>query len=460
MTPPRHAHPAAPTRRAFVTTALSAAALLAACGGGSAPQPPAAAPAITEFSADRASYFIGDSAQIRVRFAGDSARIEPDIGAVANGAVVTLPRLAQTRRLRLVVDAAGKPSASRELTLPVSFRERWLAFDTPPITYHATVATAEGAALVIGGSRLQGVLSSAIDRVDPATGTLQRIGEMASGRSNHSAVRLPTGQVLVFGGAASLNEAPFAELIDERSGASSRAGTLQQGRIRHAAVLLADGRVLAVGGYNRNSVELWDPATRSWRLVSARMAHAREYPTATLLADGRVLIGGGSTDRAQYVFAELFDPRSESFTAVPAEGVEPRLFHVAARQADGAVLIAGGEPVFGNDEGAPLSSVWRYVPEPNGPGRFSAAPALTTPRTLAQAVMTPDDEWLLFGGQSARTGPTDSTVSWRSSGQRALPPLPSMRAFHTATRLSDGRVLVLGGDDLYGRYATRAAVFE
>ena len=65
-----------------------------------------------------------------------------------------------------------------------------------------------------------------------------------------------------------------------------------------------------------DSVEIWEPTTRSWRLVVQRMAHTREHASATLLADGRVLIVGGQTPANVYVFAEIFDPRSETFTRV------------------------------------------------------------------------------------------------------------------------------------------------
>lgn len=441
--------------RRHLLAAAAMTALLAACGGGGSAGPEAPAPQILEFSADRTRHAVGERAQLRVRYAGGNGRIEPGIGAVASGASIDTSVLDASRRYRLIVDAPGKPGASRELAIEVGFRDRYASFEAPQMAHHATVAAADGSAIVLGGSRGEGVLSSAIERFDPATRRLTRIGQMATGRANASAVRLADGRILVFGGTASANELPFAELVDERTGAVTRAGTLRQGRIRHAAVQLADGRVMAIGGSNRDSVEIWSPATRDWRLVAQRMAHDREYASATLLPDGKVLIVGGDTESNAYVFAEVFDPATERFTPVAGAPVERRWLHGAYRGADGSVWLIGGE---GGSQGVGLlASVWRFMPST---GRFEPQTPLTAARTLVAGVMTPDDEALLIGGQVSGEFVTGAGVSYRNGSQRGLPMLRSQRAWHTVTRLADGRVLVLGGEDHLGRFAVDGAIYE
>ncbi len=398
--------PAPTLRRRHLLAAASLGPLLAACGGGDAPAEDS--PAIQEFTL-AAPVRVGEAAGLRVRFSGGSGRIEPGLGAVTSGSTVQTAALARTQRYRLVVSRPGAADAVAELTVEPVWRNRLLAFDAPAMAGHGVAALADGAALVLGGSRGLGVLSSVIERFEPAAQRFTPIGQMLTGRSEMSVVPLGDGQVLVFGGATSTVQPPFAEIIDARSGATRHAGWMMLPRNQHAALRLADGRVAAVGGSNRNSLELWNPASQTWALAGNRMAHVREHATASLLPGGRVLIVGGRTEAASYRFAELFDPANETFSPVPDAPSERRWLHAALTLADGSVLIVGGE----NDTGA-LASVWRFDPVAL---RFVAAPPLAAPRTVVRAALGPGDEVLLYGGE----------------------------AWHSLTPLSDGRLLMLGG---------------
>jgi hypothetical protein len=422
------------TRRRLLAAA-SLSTLLAACGGGGGGvETPT--PAIQEFTL-AAPALIGASATLRVRFSGGSARIEPGLGAVSSGSAVDTPVLAGAQRYRLIVTAPGVGEVTRELAVEPAWRNRLRSFDAPAMTGHAAAATADGSALVLGGSRGEGVLSSAIDRFDPATQRFTRLGHMATGRSDMSAVPLGDGRVLVFGGSTSTVQPPFAEIVDTRTGTASPGGWMMLPRSRHAALRLADGRVAAVGGTQRNSIELWSPGSNTWALAGNRMAHTREHATASLLPDGRVLIVGGDTPADNYSFAEIFDPANETFTPVANAPTERRWMHAALTLADGSVLIVGGE----NANGA-LASIWRFD---IGTQRFVAQTPLTAARSVVRAVVTSDDEVLLYGGEQQGDVGSSSGVAWRGGSQRALPEMSAPRAWHTLTRLSDGRLLVLGG---------------
>jgi hypothetical protein len=430
---------------------LSASCLLTACGGGDAAGP-APAPRIDGFSAaDGGTPLVGERVRLTASFSGGQGRIEPDIGTVTSGAAIDTPALDRSRRYTLIVEAPGQPAARRELDLAVQYRDRYAALPQPfPVQYHAAVTAADGSVIVIGGSRGQGTMSEAIDRYDPVTRSFARIGSLRTGRSGHTATRLPDGRILVLGGQLGLNIGPVADLVDERNGAASDGGRLVQPRNRHAAVALADGRVLVVGGVNRATVELWDPLQRQFRLVAASMRHPREFPSATLLADGRVLIAGGAHIAAQNSFAEIFDPRSESFTPVATDIVERRSLHQAHRLADGRVLILGGEVV---DEAGtrlvPLAGVLQFDPTD---GSLRPLAALEQARTLVSSVLTGDEQVLLFGGQDGGLAATPSAG--------ALAPMPQGRAWHTVSRLADGRVLILGGDDENGGPVGTAYLYE
>ncbi len=445
----------APSRRQWLA-ALSSSALLAACGGGGG-DPAADGPRVLAFDSAATTHFVGDRARLTATFSGGSGRVEPDIGSVASGVPFVTPVLDRARRYTLVVEAPGRPAVRRDLDLPVVFRDRYRALPTPfAVQYHAAVTLGDGSVLVIGGSRGGSTASEAVDRFDPATQRFTRFGSLSSGRIDHQAVRLAGGGVLVVGGMPSLTTAPSAELIDERHGTVTAAGWLNQTRDGMAVVALADGRALVVGGAGRDTVELWEPATRNFRVVAARMRHARQLPSATLLADGRVLILGGHHQAQANVVGELFDPRSETFTPLASTLGQRRHLHEAHRLSTGQVLALGGE-IFDLGRIVPLIGVLEFDP---GAGSLVQARQLDRARTLVRSVLLPDDQVLLFGGQTDSERVTASALSVHGATVRPLAPMPAARAFHTVSRLSDGRILIVGGDDKDGLPVSPVLLYE
>lgn len=442
------------TRRGLLALGLGLGWGLSACGGGG--QAGDGDPSVQRLEAGPAR--IGEPVTLTAVFSGGAGRIEPDIGPVQSGVGVTTPALAGPRRYTLVVEADGRPAARRAIDLAPEYRDRYTAFAAPWLQYHAASVAADGTVLVIGGSRGLAAPSEAVDRFDPATRRFTRIGSMYTGRSMHTATRLDDGRVLVLGGLVGLSSGGFAELIDERSGAVTPAGWPVRPRQRHAAVALADGRVLVVGGLQSNSVELWEPEARRFRLVAARMANAREYPSATLMADGRVLIVGGDHEGPVQQLAEIFDPATESFTAVASPlNEERRAMHSAHRLPDGRVLILGGEVRAGGAL-APLDSVLAFDPATQAlapHGRLDAA------RSLVRSALLADGQLRLFGGFTRDEGAARSASAYGpGGGAHALAAMPAGRAWHTVSALPDGRVLLLGGDDAEGGPVLSALLYD
>lgn len=452
-------------RAGWLRTAAAALSflVLVACGG-SAPS----APTIGQFSAERTDYFVGERARLTAVFSGGTGRIEPGIGAVTSGITLDTPVLDSGVTYRLIVESANAPAASRELALPVKFRDRYATLDAPfQSARHAAVTTGDGSVLIIGGSRGSGALSHAIDRFDPATRRFARIGGLLGGRESHRATRLDDGRILVTGGVIGLAGAPTAELIDERTGDTQAAAPMKVQRIYHAATQLADGRVLLTGGNAigagqeiTDTAEVFDPRTYQFRLLAARMANPRTAHTATLLADGRVLIVGGysTVNAPAYRLAEVFDPRTESFATLVAAAETVRAQHGAHRLRDGSVLIVGGEaPIAAGTGYDAIATVMRFVP---ATGKVENAPALSVPRSLVASVLLPDDRVLMIGGQAAggRFLAGGEAYDARLGGFSLGAATP--RAWHTATRLADGRVLIVGGEDPEGRFVTSTLLYE
>lgn len=331
---------------------------------------------------------------------------------------------------------------------------------------HSATLVQDGTVILAGGSRGLGTLSDAIDRFDPRTGTLSRVGSLAAGRSSHVACGLASGGILITGGLVNFGDARAVEIIDERTGASSGGGSMSVPRIAHAAVTLTGDRVLVTGGYTSgersplgisDSAEIWEPATRRFRRLSARMLMGRAAHTATLLADGRVLVVGGYTAAPAYRFAEIFDPADESFTAV-AQDLPLRANHTAHAQAGGILVLGGETTASGSGAIVSLVSVLRFD---SSTGKFSERAPLALPRTLSASVMLASGEVLLFGGQLATPRYTETAELYDpGSGGEALAGLDGSRALHTVTRLDTGRILIAGGEATGGAYAPSMLLYE
>ncbi len=439
---------------------ISAAVLLAACGGGPDALP---TPTISEFGTDKTDALVGETVRLTARFSGGTARIEPGVGAVASGVSVRTAPLAGDTKFRLIV-SNGATQVARELTVKVAYRNAYRKLAQPfTSARHAVAFAHDGALLVIGGSRGESTLSARIDRFDPATETFTLFGTLGTGREFHTATELDDGRVLVAGGTVSLTGFTASELINPRTGTVTQTGALKRRRQGHTATRLADGRVLVTGGWGPGgdamnllaSAEIWVPATGEFRLLAATMANSRGGHTATLLADGRVLIAGGYSAWPTYRYAEIFDPATEKFTPVASSQQEPRAMHAAQRLSDGSVLLLGGES---GDGSFATTTVLRYLP-----ARQTIEPeaSLLSPRTVVASALAADDRVLLFGGVDADLLATRRAEALRPAvGAAPLPDLPRTRAWHSATRLANGRVLVLGGEDHQFEFVPEALLYE
>ena len=80
-------------------------------------------------------------------------------------------------------------------------------------------------------------------------------------RSGHTATLLPKGKVLVTGGIDKAGTVPniqylsTAEMFDPASGTFTAAGNMEIERSEHAAILLLNGEVLITGGIDADNAE-------------------------------------------------------------------------------------------------------------------------------------------------------------------------------------------------------------
>ena len=182
---------------------------------------------------------------------------------------------------------------------------------------------------------------------------------MHHARVSHTATLLNDGNVLVAGGYGD-NVVSSAELYDPKSLTFTETAGMGTARCKHTAGLLPDGGVLIAGGsdsrgWNRNlsSAETYDPRTRKFTAASSLNDSRFKLPDeAVQLRSGQLLMAGGSRE------VEVYDPASGKFLVVSGALDDKWHYMTETRLRDGSVLLAGG---YSNNDRA-TAQAWIYRP--------------------------------------------------------------------------------------------------
>ena len=167
-------------------------------------------------------------------------------------------------------------------------------------------------AFVDADGRVFTISHSTMFTLDPANGgDLVFHGDMPDGHrggASSSAVMYAPGMILQVGGGAESNSIggpglASAAIIDITSGVPIVTPVAPMKHARHwaNATVLPNGQVLVNGGSGVNNelvdvahpAEIWDPATRAWRVVAAEARPRLYHSSSVLMPDGRVYSGGG-----------------------------------------------------------------------------------------------------------------------------------------------------------------------
>ncbi|MBI4802961.1 MAG: fibronectin type III domain-containing protein [Elusimicrobia bacterium] len=242
-------------------------------------------------------------------------------------------------------------------------------------------------------------------------------------RSDAAAVLLAHGDFMVIGGSTNptTNSIVATTEIYFTSAAAWGAGpTMNTARSSHTATCLSDGRVLVAGGFNAGGVplqsaEVYSQLTGAWNNLGAAMVSARGGHTATVINKGtnkgKVLLCGGQTAAAANSITntcEIFTPTADTFAAA-ASMTSSRIGHTASATNKGTVFVSGGKTW----DTTVTPSTWVYLPTNE-----------------------------LY----------DGSLTWT--------PVTSLlqgRAYHSATVLNNGNIMISGG---YAGNSSSATIFE
>jgi len=229
-------------------------------------------------------------------------------------------------------------------------------------------------------------------------------------------------------------------------------GSMVSSRYNHTATRLLDGRVLVAGGFDLDSIqlasaELYDPATGTWTAAGSLNSPLAGH-TATALTNGKVLVTGGIWFSAGYgPFAtsrsQLYNPTNGTWS-YPGSLAYARYGHTATLLPNGKVLAAGGSYFDSLTGTIILTSAEVFNPLT---GTWSATSSLGTGRSGHTATLLTNGKVLVAGGQGTNGSMLagaelydPATGNWTLTGS-----LGTAQSGHTATLLPNGKVLVVGG---------------
>jgi hypothetical protein len=191
---------------------------------------------------------------------------------------------------------------------------------------------------------------------------------------------------------------------------------------------------------------------------------------------GRVLLAGGSSDTA---YGDIFDPASNTFASTGG-GQPTTTFLTATLLADGRVLLAGGGrgiSLFNNCPPPILlvgreSVVGAFLFD-SSTASFSATGNMSSSRAHHTATLLSDGKVLVVGGANIQTVENGCVLKTRSTslasaelfdstyGAFALTSsMTTARSGHTATLLANGAVLVIGGVDINSNPLASAELYR
>ena len=338
-----------------------------------------------------------------------------------------------------------------------------------PLIDQIAIPLQNGNILIFGGVNASGVAPTYAQIYNPAPGVQTfspTLGSLNVARGcGSTATLLNDGTVLIAGGSGNTT----AELYIPSTGQFSlrtpptpldpanpnglQIGPMTAVRCHATATLLQNGTVLIAGGdigdwAGLTSAEIYNPATGAFTATTGNMSKRRTTHTATLLPNGTVLIAGGQgnySGQTAWNTAETYNPSTQTFTLV-GDMTTTRCWHTATLLANGTVLLAGGQ----NTSGTTLSSAEIYTP---ASATFAATGSMNSARMNHTATPLADGTVLVAGGFPNITGSNNATntaeiYSLLSQTFTLTGNMTEPRAYHSATMLYDGQILIAGGEDM------------
>ncbi len=227
---------------------------------------------------------------------------------------------------------------------------------------------------------------------------------------------------------------------------------------------LADGSVLAVRGGEHGATELYDPSSGTWTRGPELPASTGRWTVVALAEGGALLLGEapcGHPEHECLPTTSTFRLSASGSELVPAAPMrEARASPVAVQLAGGRVLVAGGfgdkclETTANGYSCQPLLSAEIYDP---ASGEWSPTASMPQARGGASAALLSDGTVLVLGGDNAQDAIRydPGTGTWIAAGQTG-----SLRTGSLVLALPGDRALTLGKQPEAGFFGSLGGTAE
>jgi chitodextrinase len=303
---------------------------------------------------------------------------------------------------------------------------------------------------------------------DPITNTFAAVPFLTVDLFCAGHTLLGDGRVLVVGGHIANNVGlTNATIFDSSTQNWADAGTMAFGRWYPTAIRLPSGKVLVVAGTidsetNIASIpELYDPIGGSWTQLNGAANALPMYPFLFVLPNGKVLLSGTFQSAVR---AQVLDVNTQTWTTVSNTVVQGGS---AAMYLPGKVINSGMGTLGAADVTRTPSASTTYVLDMNQPTpQWRQTSSMAFKRDFHNLTILADGNVLVTGGGQT-TGATDASTAvltpelWSPVTERWLPmaDMQTPRIYHSeALLLPDGRVLVSGGGRNNGVFAGTSSV--
>lgn len=358
---------------------------------------------------------------------------------------------------------------------------------TIPRAFHTATLLRDDRVLLTGGVTGEGKWAPVASEVPPAATSAAEVIEsnalqttampaMATPRMAHTATLTAKGNVLVAGGAAPTDAGPSPDVsTDDAFVPPDSAFT--DSAVKDSAVDLSDGPTQDApsdavppdvaqsdvaqpdaaqhdAASNKDAarpnleplplvglVELFDPVNNKFSKNIETLRVPRHWHSAAGTPSSVVLVGGASEDSKALRLNELYKDGKLN----PTNMNQPRRAPTVVVLKDGRVMVSGGL----DRNGQPVRSIELWTP--GGGGGFDDADPMGQPRAFHTATLLDSGEVLLVGGitsisASLSASGTVELFDPKTKKVISLQTFPEAKRWaHTATRLDNGDVLVAGG---------------
>jgi hypothetical protein len=314
-----------------------------------------------------------------------------------------------------------------------------------------TAQLSNGNYLVIGGSGPVSGTATAlntVEKLDAITGLFTYENNLTTPRRLFSSSITTDDQILIAGGfltTATASITNTTNIYNPTSKVWSSGPNLSSNRIGHASCLLSGNRVLVTGGRTTNlgsavstaEIITLNGAGGGTIMTLASMSTARMNHSCVNLPDGRIWIVGGSTVQTEYFTPDV---SGGNFSTGP-NLIIAQSSMVTLTDASNNVYLIGG-----NSGSLTTDIVQKYDANT---GLVSINSYMAKARFNHVGAVLPDGNFLIHGGSgsSGGSGLSDVEKIWKTTNLDAfvLPSSEQARTGHQLIKLSNGKLLLLGG---------------